>query len=249
MCVAQLTAQTKHVVVISHRGEHLHHPENTMPAFEAAYKAGADFIEVDIRTTSDGKLVLMHDSNAERTAGVKTDISKMTFDEVRALDAGARFAPEFQGTKVPTFDEALSFAEGKMGIYMDCKYASAKDLVAAVKAHHMENHVVVYCGRQLCKGIQELEPAMKLMPESRNAVNAQALIDDLKLKVMAFDAGDFKDDVIAVANSAKVHIYVDRLGPADNEASWQDAVDRGASGIQTDKPAELAAYLKSKGYR
>jgi glycerophosphoryl diester phosphodiesterase len=245
-----LAAQSgKHVVVISHRGEHLHHPENTMPAFEAAYRAGADFIEVDIRTTSDGKLVLMHDGNAERTAGVKEDISKMTFEQVRALDAGGKFSPEFKGTQVPTFDEALAFAKGKMGIYMDCKQASAKDLVDAVHAHQMQDHVVVYCGRQLCKGIQELEPAMKLMPESRNALSAKSLIDDLGLKVIAFDGNDFKDDVIAVAKAAHVEIYVDRLGPADNEAVWQDAIDRGADGIQTDKPAELATYLRSKGYK
>jgi glycerophosphoryl diester phosphodiesterase len=244
-----LTAQTKQVVVISHRGEHLHHPENTMPAFEAAYKAGADFIEVDIRTTADGKLVLMHDNTTDRTTGAQGEIAKMTFDEVRALDAGAKFAPEFKGTMVPTFDEALSFVEGKMGIYMDCKHASAKDLVSAVRAHQMQDHVVVYCGRQLCKGIQELEPAMKLMPESRNAAAAKSLIDDLHLKVMAFDAGDFTDETIGVAKAANVQIYVDRLGPADNETSWQDAIDRGASGIQTDRPAELAAYLRSKGYR
>ena len=220
-----------------------------MAAFEAVYKAGADYFEVDIRTTSDGKLVLMHDGNAERTAGVKEDISKMTFEQVRNLDAGGKFSPEFSGTQVPTFDEALTFAEGKMGIYMDCKQASAKDLVEAVRAHHMQEHVVVYCGRQLCKAIQELEPAMKLMPESRNAASAQSLIDDLHLKVMAFDAGDFKDDVIAVAKAAHVQIYVDRLGPADNEASWQEAIDRGADGIQTDKPAELASYLRAKGYK
>jgi glycerophosphoryl diester phosphodiesterase len=245
-----LGAQTdKHVVVISHRGEHLHHPENTMPAFEAAFKAGADYFEVDIRTTSDGKLVLMHDSNADRTAGVKEDISKMTFEQVRALDAGGKFSAEFKGTQVPTFDEALSFAEGKMGIYMDCKYASPKDLVDAVHAHHMQDHVVVYCGRQLCKGIQDLEPAMKLMPEARNAVGAQSLIEALGLKVMAFDANDFKEDVINVAKAAHTQIYVDRLGPADIEATWQDAIDRGADGIQTDKPAELAAYLRSKGYK
>ncbi len=246
---ALLAQSNSKVVVVSHRGEHLHHPENTMPAFEAAYRAGGDFIEVDIRTTSDGKLVLMHDGNAERTAGVREDVSKMSFEQVRALDAGGKFAPEFKGTQVPTFDEALSFAEGKMGIYMDCKQASAKDLVDAVRAHHMQEHVVVYCGRQLCKGIQDLEPAMKLMPESRNAISAQSLIDDLHLKVMAFDAGDFKDDVIAVAKAAKVQIYVDRLGPADNEQSWQEAIDKGADGIQTDKPAELATYLRSRGYK
>jgi glycerophosphoryl diester phosphodiesterase len=221
-----------------------------MPAFEAAYEAGADFIEVDIRTTSDGKLVLMHDGTTKRTTGVNRAIAKMTFDEVRALDAGSRFSPEFAGTIVPTFDEVLSFAEDKVGIYMDCKYVSAKDLVDAIHAHHhMRDHVVVYCRRKLCKEIQRLEPAMKLMPESRDAIRAQSLIDGFHLKVMAFDAGDFKADVIEVARKANVKIYVDCLGRADNEAGWQDAIDRGASGIQTDKPGQLAEYLRTKGYR
>src|SRR5882724_9731275 len=102
-----LQAETKRVVAISHRGEHLHHPENTMPAFQEAVRVGADYFEVDVRTTSDGKLVLMHDGTADRTTSGKGDIAKMTFDEVRALDAGAKFGKEFADTRVPTFDEVL----------------------------------------------------------------------------------------------------------------------------------------------
>src|SRR4030081_215156 len=95
MAAQWMSAQT--VVAISHRGEHLHHPENTMPAFEEAVRVGADYIEVDVRTTSDGKLVLMHDGQADRTTNGKGDISKMTFAEVRALDAGGKFGKEFEG--------------------------------------------------------------------------------------------------------------------------------------------------------
>jgi len=218
------------VAVISHRGEHLHHRENTMAAFDAAYEAKADYVEVDIRTTLDGKLMLMHDSTAERTTGVKEEIAKMTSERLRGLG-------------VPTFDEALAFAETRMGIYMDCKQAKAEDLVDLVRAHHMEKDVLVYCGPRLCKEIQQLEPKMTLMPEARDAVTARSLIQDLGVKALAFDANDFKDDVIAVAKEAHVRIYVDRLGPADNPAGWQDAIDRGAAGIQTDHPAELANYL------
>jgi glycerophosphoryl diester phosphodiesterase len=71
------------------------------------------------------------------------------------------------------------------------------------------------------------------------------LIDGLKLRISAFDAHDFTDEVIQVAKSAGVDIYVDRLGPADNVTHWQDATDRGATGIQTDHPAELIEYLRS----
>jgi glycerophosphoryl diester phosphodiesterase len=87
------------------------------------------------------------------------------------------------------------------------------------------------------------------MPEAGSAEFAQKLIDGLHLKVLAFDANDFKPDVIEVAKKGQAQIYVDRLGPADNPASWQDAIDRGADGIQTDHPEDLVKYLIANGYK
>jgi glycerophosphoryl diester phosphodiesterase len=242
-------AQTRHVVCISHRGEHLHHPENTLPAYQAAIDAGADYFEVDVRTTSDGKLVLSHDGSVARRTNGKGDVSKMTFEEVRALDAGIKSGPEFAGTKVPTFDEALDLARGKIGIYVDCKQVSAKDLVTHIQDHGMSDHVVIYAGLGLCQEIQKLNPKLKVMPEAGSVGNAKHLIEVLHPQVLAFDAGDFKPDIIHVVKEAKVQIYVDRLGPADNPAVWQAAIDAGADGIQTDRPAELVKYLREKGYK
>src|SRR5262249_48283752 len=96
--------QTGQVVVISHRGEHLHHPENTIPAFRAAYEAGADFIELDLRTTSDGKLVLMHNDTVDARTNGSGAVKDMTFEQIRMLDAGIKSGQEFAGAKVPTFD-------------------------------------------------------------------------------------------------------------------------------------------------
>src|SRR5689334_13189345 len=122
------TAQTRRVVAIAHRGEHLRNPENTVPAFREAIRLGADYIEVDVRTTADGKLVLMHDATVDRCTTGHGEVAKMTFDEIRALDAGIRKDPEFAGTKVPTFDEVLDLARGRIGVYVDVKQVSAKDL-------------------------------------------------------------------------------------------------------------------------
>ena len=242
-------AQTgRRIVVISHRGEHLHHPENTIPAFQEAIRVGADYFELDVRTTSDGKLVLMHDGTVDRTTNGHGEVAKMTFDEIRALDAGVKMSPEFKGTRVPTFDEALDLARGKIGIYVDVKNASAKDLVEHINGHGMTDHVVIYSGR-ISKEIQDLDGRLKLMPEARNADFARQLVDSLRLKVLAFDANDFKPDVIAVAKKAGALVYVDRLGPADTPSVWQEAIDMGADGIQTDRPAELVEYLKGKGLR
>lgn len=246
---AAVFAQTTSVVVIAHRGEHLHHPENTIPAFQAAAEAGADFFELDVRTTLDGKLVLMHDRNVDRMTGGKGDVAKMTFEDLRMLEVGANLGPGFPGTRIPTFDEALAFARGKIGVYIDSKQISAEDAVAAVNRHDMGDQVVVYGDPKYLKEVGMLAPKMRLMPEARNPAALRSLLDTLSLKVVAFDASDFNAETIGVARAAKVDIYVDRLGPADNPAGWQDAVDRGAAGIQTDHPAELVEYLRSKGYR
>jgi len=234
-------SQRKQVVVISHRGEHLHHPENTMPAFEEAVRVHADYIEVDVRTTKDGKLVLMHDAKVDRTTNGKGDVVQMTFDEIRALDAGG-------GAKVPAFDEVLDYARGKINIYVDVKQVNAKDLVDHIVGHAMTENVVIYSGR-LSKEIQDLDPSLKIMPESRNVELARREVDELHVKVMAFDAGDFKPEVIEVAKKGHALIYVDRLGPADNRAMWQEAIDQGADGIQTDHPEELVKYLIEMGYK
>ena len=232
------------VAVISHRGEHLAHPENTLPAFQAAIDAGADYFELDVRTTSDGKLVLMHDRTVDRTTDGKGAVRDMTFDQVRQLDAGAKFNPQFAGTRVPTFEEALNLAHGKIGVYVDCKDIAPADLVTALQKADMSDKVVIYGGGGFLKKVLALNSSLKAMPEADDPAKLQQLITDLNLRVAAFDAGDFKDDVIAVAKNAHVEIYVDRLWDADDVNHWQDAIDRGAAGIQTDHPAELVLYLR-----
>ena len=234
-------AQSRQVVVISHRGEHLHHPENTMAAFEEAVRVHADYIEVDVRTTKDGELIIMHDATVNRTTDGKGEIAQMTFDEIRSLDAG-------RGARVPTFDEVLDYARGKIGVYVDVKQVTATDLVKHIVEHGMADRVVIYSGR-ISKEIQDLNPQLRIMPEARSVELAQREIDELHVKVMAFDAADFKAEMIDIAKKGHAQIYVDRLGSADHPAAWQEAIDSGADGIQTDHPEELVKYLITKGYK
>ena len=250
---APISAQTRHVVAIAHRGEHLHHPENTMPAFQEAVRLGADYIEVDVRTTADGKLVLSHDGNVDRCTNGKGEVAKMTFEQIRELDAGIKMGPEFAGTKVPTFDEVLDYARGKINIYVDVKQVTAKDLVEHIVDHGMADHVVIYSGR-ISKDIQQLNPKLKIMPESVSVDLVQRIIAELHPKVIAFGASDWTPEIIKVAKASGTELYVDRQGadrngPTDNPAAWQAAIDAGADGIQTDRPGELVKYLREKGYR
>jgi glycerophosphoryl diester phosphodiesterase len=240
--------QAQRLVAIAHRGEHLHHPENTIPAFEEAIRQGADFIEVDVRTTSDGKLVLSHDATVDRCTNGRGEVAKMTFDEVRSLDAGIKMGAQFAGTRVPTFDEVLDLARGKIGVYVDVKQVSARDLVQHIESHGMADRAVIYSGR-ISKEIQDLNPKLKIMPESVSVQVAQGLIAALHPEVIAFGAHDFTPEIIAVVKRAGAAIYVDRMGDTDNPTGWQAAIDAGADGIQTDRPGELVRFLREKGYK
>jgi glycerophosphoryl diester phosphodiesterase len=95
-----LQAQTGSIAVIARRGERPRHPENTMPAFEEAVRVGAGYFELDVRATSGGKLVLMHDATADRTTHGHGEVAKTPFDEIRALDADNK-TDSFPGVKVP----------------------------------------------------------------------------------------------------------------------------------------------------
>lgn len=242
-----LAAEPRRIVAIAHRGENKKHPENTMAAYQAAVDAGVDFIETDVRTTVDGKLVIMHNDTVDARTNGKGAVKDMTFEQVRALDAGVKFGAEFAGTKVPTFDEVLAFARGKVGVYVDTKRASAADIVASIERHDMQDHVVIYGGFDYLAQVHALRPKMKVMPESVSVEVIKKLIAELKPQVIAFGARDFTHEIIGLARDAKADIYVDRQGATDRPEIWQDAIDRGATGIQTDLPTELVQYLRSKG--
>src|SRR3954454_20213875 len=85
-------------LVSAHRGFSKKAPENTLPALELAWQAGADFAEIDVGLTSDRKLVLMHDTSVDRTTNGTGQIAAMPVSEVKRLDAGGWFGESFSGT-------------------------------------------------------------------------------------------------------------------------------------------------------
>ena len=135
-------------LTMAHRGSSYEAPENTMLAFENAVKATADYIELDVQLTSDGEVIVMHDSNAYRTTGVDENIVNMTYKEVRRLDAGSWYSDEYKGEKVPGLREVLELAQGKIKLNIELKPADngeelARKTVALIEKYNMENDCVV----------------------------------------------------------------------------------------------------------
>ena len=108
--------------IIAHRGYSAKAPENTLAALDAALEAGADAVEFDIQTGGDGLPVLFHDDMLSRTTNGVGPVRRRTLIQMKALDAGKWFSPEFAGEKIPSLSEAFEHLGERVGhIYAEVK--------------------------------------------------------------------------------------------------------------------------------
>jgi glycerophosphoryl diester phosphodiesterase len=117
--------------VVAHRGNSAVAPQNTLAAFEAAWRAGADCVEMDVQLTADGRVVVIHDDTVDATTDGSGPVSSYTLDAIRALDAGAWFSPAFAGQQVPAFEEVVAFLRRRqIDLLLEFKDAWSADDVA-----------------------------------------------------------------------------------------------------------------------
>lgn len=124
--------------IVAHRGAMHAAPENTLEALELAAALGAHIIEIDVRTTMDGHLVVLHDARLDRTTDGTGPVYNHTLAEVQALDAGRWFHPDHAGARVPTLGQCLAWAKGRIPLLLDLKErgpAYADAVAAAVRQH------------------------------------------------------------------------------------------------------------------
>jgi glycerophosphoryl diester phosphodiesterase len=116
-------------LVIAHRGDSAYRPENTFASFTSALEAGAEIIELDVHTTRDGHVVVIHDPTVDRTTNGRGAVADLALAELRALSAGypARFGQSYAGERVPTLAEALAFLRGRARILLEVKRESVTD--------------------------------------------------------------------------------------------------------------------------
>jgi glycerophosphoryl diester phosphodiesterase len=107
--------------IIAHRGASCEAPENTLAAFELAWRQGADGIEGDFRLTRDGRIVCIHDASARRVSGQNLLIAETPFDRLRHLDVGAWKGREWTGQRIPRFSEVLATIPAGKKLFMEIK--------------------------------------------------------------------------------------------------------------------------------
>jgi glycerophosphoryl diester phosphodiesterase len=231
------------VYVAAHRGAHEGIPENTLAAYQKAIDLGCDFVEIDVRTTKDGKFVSIHNGKVDAYVPGKTGaVSEMTLDELRALDIGARMGDAWKGTKVPTFEEILDLCQGKIGIYLDLKSAPVPELVKIVKAKGMEKDIIWYVGGKDLDDLKASCPECIEMPDPGPEKNLAKLLADRKPRLVASVWEHFSKSFVDACHAAGAITICDE----DGTECWKDMLAWGADGIQTDHPADLIAYLEAR---
>lgn len=141
---AEFTLPTRGIC--AHRGGGATHPENTLPALQAAVTLGAHMVEFDIAITRDGTLVLMHDATVNRTTDGKGKVLDFSLAELKLLDAGVKTGAQFAGTRVPTFEEALAVLPRDVWINVDFK-ADARFAGKSADAARQVAEILVRVGR------------------------------------------------------------------------------------------------------
>lgn len=126
---------TNKVLRIGHRGACGHAPENTLASIDRAISLRCDLAEVDVQRTADGSLVLLHDERVDRTTDGKGLLAEMELEDIRKLDAG--------GQKIPTLEEALHAARGRIGLILELKAEGlAYDICGIVRASGFPGEII-----------------------------------------------------------------------------------------------------------
>lgn len=230
--------------VIAHRAGAAAAPENTLSALKKAIAAEADMAEIDVRMTRDGRLVVLHDGNLERTAGVDRNVWEMDYAEVRSLDVGAWYSSAFAGERVPSLEEMLAASQDRIPLMIELKPASVdQDLVEKavrlIRAADMEGQCIL-----ACSDLEPLRRSKELAPELDTVYIGGTL--DLALCGLAYVdgfsiySGALTEEMVEQAHGEGKKVYVWTVNTAaELRAARKLAVD----GVVTDDPA-LAVRLR-----
>ncbi|MEJ1239521.1 glycerophosphodiester phosphodiesterase family protein [Chryseolinea sp. T2] len=253
LCAAmpqRTSGQSKKLIVIAHRGDHTTAPENTLKAFSDAIATGVDYVEVDVRASSDGELVVMHDATIDRMTTSHGKLSDLKWSDIKQLMVSDKKHPEFGNHKVPLFAEVLKICKGKIGIYLDFKDGDIEKAWRLIQEFDMENRVVVYLNKEeQLQGWRSHAPAVPLMaslPDTVKNINSYLNFQKLvNVQIVDGDHSDYTADLVRGINKNGQSIWVDVQEPDENEALWTKVLSLGVQGMQTDHPRELVRWRSS----
>ncbi|HJZ92060.1 MAG TPA: glycerophosphodiester phosphodiesterase [Gemmataceae bacterium] len=242
------------VEIIGHRGASFDAPENTLASFRLAFDQCADGIEFDIRLSKDGQIVVIHDPDTKRVAGIDRAVADQTLDQLRALDVGRWKGAEYPRERIPTLAEALAIIPAGKRAYVEVKCGpesvpELKRVIAAAKLSR-EQVIVISFSADVVSAVKKRLPVVpaywvvRLRDDAGTNWTADALV--AAARAMNADGLDLSADpmitreLVEVASAAGLPVYVWTVNDA---AMARSLIAAGVSGIATDRPGWLRETL------
>ena len=232
------------IEIVVHRGANALAPENTWPSADSALHYQAKWIEVDVRKSKDGVLFNLHDETLDRTTNGKGKLADMLAADVRKLDAGSWFGPQFAGLHVPTIAEMLDSLQGKANVFFDVKRGTPiPTLVKLVREKGFADKSFFWFGDE---GM--LREFMALAPEMKVKVNASD-IDRLKYwqSVCTPAYVEIAPEKMTDGFLSYCHqhgILVMAACQEDDTSQFQLVIDRKADLVNLDRPEVFVTFLR-----
>ncbi len=242
-------------MLVGHRGLLRHAPENTMPAFATCVELGIGF-ELDLYSTRDDQLVVIHDGNLHRTTnGPDRSVREFTVAELKAFDAGSWFHPSFAGVRIPTFEEVLTMVSrrkrGPTLIALDVKQITAhgeRQLVSLVRRHGLLAESFAFDqGPECSRRLKSLDRAFRIGQNvSRKSLVQRLAADDLDVFLLTFIP---TREESALLRAKKKTILLNFAGPSPahlKPAPLDQIKEADVDGLLTDFPLECRLHWRNQ---
>jgi glycerophosphoryl diester phosphodiesterase len=237
---------TRTVEIIAHRGAAGSRPENTLAAINQAADDRADWIEIDVQETTDDEVVVAHDSDFMKLAGVDLKIWDATMADLAEIDIGSWFDPSYSGERTPTLRQALEAVKGRGKVMIELKYYGhdvdlESRVVGIVEEMDMASDVSVMSLKY--DGVRKMQA---LRPDWRYGVLAAKAIGDLaalEADFLALNTGQVSLQLIRRAHEQGKQVYV---WTVDDPLTMSRMISMGVDGLITNEPALARQVMEAR---
>jgi glycerophosphoryl diester phosphodiesterase len=241
----QVSAE-RHVEIIAHRGAAGSRPENTLSAVEQALEEKADWVEIDVQESADGEVVVAHDSDFMKLAGVDLKVWDATMADLAEIDIGSWFDPNYAGERTPTLRDVLLTVRGRGKVIIELKYYGHDVELEARTARIVEDTVMADSVSVMSlkyPGIQKMHALRPDWPYGVLAATAIGNLAALEADFLAVNTGQVSLRLIRKAHAQGKKVYA---WTVDDPLTMSRMISMGVDGLITNEPALARTVMEAR---
>ncbi|PIB29657.1 hypothetical protein BFP77_05795 [Maribacter sp. 4U21] len=240
------------ILICAHRSFHRNAPENSIESIKRAIEEGIDMVELDVRTTKDSVLVLMHDDSIGRTTTGSGKVNQYTFKEL--LQFNLKNGDSISNEKIPTLKDALDLLkESRCIANLDLKEVDYKKLHEVLKSKNMQHEVISFIGKKgKVMEMVEVDSLYAVLPLSKSKEDVLFYAENTTSVLQHFTEESFTKELMELAKKNNQLVFINTLWDEDEDlkrgeiASMDSVIALRPAIIQTDYPKMLLSHLRKR---